>query len=67
MGWRTALSNHVLEVLVPGLLALVLGVITLERKAWWFDEAHDVMLARLHWLRLIGGVLPVIAPRGASP
>ncbi len=43
-----------MEVLVPGLLALVLGLITLERKAWWFDEAHDVTLARLHWLRLIG-------------
>ena len=28
--------------------------VTLERKAWWFDEAHDVTLARLHWLRLIG-------------
>ena len=43
-----------MEVLVPGLLALVLGLITLERKAWWFDEAHDITLARLHWLRLIG-------------
>jgi mannosyltransferase len=52
---RTAVSNLFrVEVLVPGLLALVLGLITLERKAWWFDEAHDITLARLHWLRLIG-------------
>ena len=31
----------------------MLGLITLGRKAWWFDEAYDVVLARDPWLRLV--------------
>jgi mannosyltransferase len=51
----TASRSHVSrpEALVPGLLAVVLGLITLGRKAWWFDEAYDVWLARNPWLEYI--------------
>jgi mannosyltransferase len=53
---RTAISIRAfrVEVLIPGLLALVLGLITLGRKAWWFDEAYDVWLAKNPWVKYVG-------------
>jgi mannosyltransferase len=53
MRTATSIRAFQVDVLVPGLLALILGLITLGRKAWWFDEAYDIWLAQNPWVKYI--------------
>jgi uncharacterized membrane protein len=42
------------ESVIPGVLALVLGLITLDRKSWWFDEAYNIDAAGNTWPKYVG-------------
>jgi mannosyltransferase len=41
------------EILVPASLSLVLGLVWLGTKSWWWDEAYDVSLARTGWFKYV--------------
>jgi mannosyltransferase len=48
------LGNHHYQAGAFGAAAaLTLGLITLGHKAWWFDEAYNVSLARNEWAKYI--------------
>jgi mannosyltransferase len=47
---RPGIRRYVrVEFVVGAGVAFVLGLIALGAKAWWFDEAFNVSLARNHW------------------
>lgn len=45
---RGAVRAHA-EAILPAAVSLALGLATLGSKAWWFDEAYNVQLAREGW------------------
>jgi 4-amino-4-deoxy-L-arabinose transferase-like glycosyltransferase len=53
-GFLRSLHTPPPESILPAGVALVLGLITLGTKAWWWDEGLDVSLARDPWIKLVG-------------